>query len=951
MPNGRYALPFSSSTPCLAGPIREARGPRGTGLSIANRAPGNAGALTLRGDAIDEAQWLEQQAGAYEVLVDPLTRTLAKSAFEFEPLGDGTSPRGHRVVRPRESATRFDPDARRVMTPFVGRESELGALDSVWNSIRRGEPRFVSIVGEAGVGKSRLLNEHLQRLAGESHDVIQCQCWPQFQNSALQPVVEGLFGKLGIWHADSPAVRLQRLETVLFELGLALAEHVPLLGTFFGVSSDRYPAPDSNRDVLKKSRLQAMVNVVLHMARRQPLIVIVEDAHWSDASTLELLELLLRTMADTRLLVIVTGRPEFQPAWPEFPHLERVALGRLPPDRTAAMISLASQGRELPLAVSQQLAERTDGVPLFVEELTHMVAESLGHGATAGDSFVSSGIPATLEVLLRARLDALPQESQDLACLIAVLGREATRDLIVKTLEVPAWSLRARLAQLVDANILRLRGEGPETRYIFKHALVRDAAYQSLVRSRRALLHRRVAQTLRTHFSELVERCPELVAEHLIEAGCPDEAVGYCEKAAEVAIFRSASVDAATHYRLALEQLAMLEEGPRRDRRELSLTLALGMVLFGMYWFGSPEVHRTYERVRELAERVGGYHEQPFASLLGLWRYEQRAANLAAAKSLAQQIMIQGERTGDATTRMFAHSALGMNAVLSGNSVACLEHAASVLSIYDPGEHARVARRIGIDPSVHASTYRMWALGLMGRWDEALADVRDAVVRAVRTRHPFSHALALISVALCHNQRGEYEEGRRVADEVGPLCLEHGFGALMSLVHLVRGWSRMAMGDHGGMDEVVKGASGRRNDGSVSAFTLCLVVLAWAQWRTGALDDAMCTLDEGEAFVEAKGEHAFEAELLRLRAEVLLAKDPTDVERASEYLDRGFAVAGAQRAKAWELRLAVTRARLLQRLARPAEARAVLEPALVPLRAYGPTGDVREAEILLAELS
>ncbi|WP_394829021.1 protein kinase domain-containing protein [Pendulispora albinea] len=921
-----------------------------TNLSIVHRAERSTMPLMLQGDAPRMAQWLEERAGPDEILVGNVTHVLVRGSFDLELLGEAAPDHAacpapvYRALRPLDSPSRFDRVARDTRTPLVGRDRELATLRAIWDDATAGRGQFVLMLGEAGIGKSRLIQQHLEQIgivteAGkigpEPHAMVRCQCWPHFQNSALTPIVEGLRRALGLHRAASSEEKLSVLEEALTNIELPPREHAARLAALFGVPTGaRDSRPPLDHGAIDRRMLDLLVTLLVHLAGRRPLILIVEDAHWSDSSTIDLLHLLLPEVAPARVMVIVTARPELEPRWRARSHLSRsprsaslpspqgwsfspfsqLVLTKLSPKQTATMIALASRGHELSPAMAQQLVQRTDGVPLFIEELTHWIVDALGEteprsGATDLDPLASHVIPATLEDLLRARLDALPSDAQDVAHLAAVLGREVPYELLGKTSELHEASLQVGLVQLLNAGILRKHGHGPEARYVFSHALVREAAYQSLVKRKRVHLHRRAAEVLVESFPELARRHPELVAAHFAEANAHELAVAYLEAAGQLALRRSAYADAAVHFERACAELRMLPADEAREGRAIELLLALGTVLI-----------------------LGG-----------------KPAVLA---DVAHRLAPHAERANDVSAKLLAQIGGAWSSLLSGHDLArCRDQAASALALHDLRGYDKLAPKFqGVGRGLVVGLCLIWSLALRGESERALVMARDTVQRARFQGDTLSSSLALFHLGYLHAFRGEFAEGARFADEVARISEQHGFEAHMALSKFLRGWSRVGMGDDDGVEELEQGTITRRKVGTEVAITMCLSVLAWAQWRTARLDDAMRSCEDAAQVVDGKGEHFFEPELLRLNGEILLAQG-ADPSRALACFERGLALARRQGARAWELRLAHSDARLRSKLGRHAEARARLMSAIAGFGDADDTSDVRMARALLGSLA
>ncbi|WP_394825589.1 protein kinase domain-containing protein [Pendulispora albinea] len=944
-----------------------------TSLSIARRTERTTASVVLQADALDLATWLERRAGRGEIVIGPVTEALVQRTFELEPRGEAvpdgrTQPvRYHRVLGPKSA--RFDWVGHVPKGPLVGRDRELAQLRELSSRVEAGQGQFVLIAGEAGIGKSRILAQHLEaqhleRTAAEAPGddgrpagapapgVVRCQCWPHFQHSALEPILEGLLRTLGVRRDTATETKIALLEAALTRASLSIADHLPLLARFLGVPTSDRDAPSFASPALLKQRLQGMLVALLaNMAATQPVVVVVEDAHWSDTSTLELLELLLQRMPKARLMVIVTARPEFDPPWPHSPPLHRITLSRLSSEQTSAMIAFASQGRSLPPAIVEQLVQRTDGIPLFVEELTRHIATTFDEAKQRGrlmplDAFASGTIPATLEGLLRARLEALPREGREVARVAAVLGRDATYETMERVSRQGGGALRIGLMQLVEMGILQRQSQGAGAAYTFNHGLLREAAYQSLVKNERRELHQRAADTLVEHVPDVAGRNPEIVATHFMEAGSHEQASAYFEKAGVHAAARLANTDAAAHYARAIAQLHMLPESEARNRRELALQLARGMALIAAKGAVSAEAHAPYARVRELAPTAWAGDVKSFQSMFGLSQFYLVSGHIEAATGIARDLVTLAGQSGDDTLSLLAHAALGPCLSFLGRFEEARGCDAAGFALYDAEKHRKLCMRIGFDPGVVLLMFLGETLWFLGSPDRALERALAAVALAREVEHPFSLLIALNHLANCYGNRGEYEELLRISEEGIRISEKHGLGIPPLLA---RGWGRVGVGERGGLADLEESVTVYHKGSVRVGFSHILGTLTWAQWRMGALDGALRTLDEMASFIAATGERRIEAEMHRLRGEVLVATE-ADPSLVHDAFERGLAIAQSQHARALELRLAHGYARFLANQSRPAEARDLLAPIAATFTEGGDTVDVRRARELLATL-
>jgi TOMM system kinase/cyclase fusion protein len=919
-----------------------------TGLAVAGRLSGNdpESPAVIQGDVPELTAWLERRARPGQILLTERTALLLRGVVHLESLGL-ESPEGaraielYRAIGVREAPSRFTPSSPTGFTPLVGRDAEVEQLRALWEQTKKERGQAALVSGEAGIGKSRMVEVLRSRVAGESHTWLTAQCWSHFRNSALHPLVDCILHSADIHPDLAPSEKLKKLESGLATLRLPLEETVPLLATFLHIPlSPPYEAPQLGPDAFKNKLLETLIGTLLAMALRQPTLLIVEDLHWSDASTLELLDVLLGRLNTAPLMVLATFRPEFQPPWPERSHVTRIPVRRLSAAETATMVELASRGTHFPRDMMVQLVGRSDGIPLFVEELTRAVIES---GA-------SQSIPASLNELLLARLDRLEGGGKEVAQLSAVLGREFTYDLIRRAGTMDEQSLRDGLRRLVEAGLLRRRGELGEVRYVFKHALIQEAAYGSLTRSQQREYHRRAAEVLANDFPDIAETQPELLAHHYAEAAEDAKAIAYLEKAGQVAARRAALTDAETHYRRALQLLVRQPESPARDRDELRLQLGLAAPLMAVRGYANPDVRETYARARELCQRAGD-DAQLFESVLGLWYFYMVSGEVVISADLGNQLLAQAEKRADPVPLMLAHRALGTSLMLCGDFQACREHTEQGLNLYDRAQHGKLVLKYGQDPGVTNTVYLAWSLWYLGFADRALERVEQGVELARALNHPLTTTLALNYQALVHNYRGEHQLAAARADEGMAIATEHELALWQAWSQIQQGWALLGSGERTrGADLLKNGVDGWTKTGAKAGLTFFLESLVWSYWQSGALDDAMRTIEELEEWMRQKSELFIQAELLRLRGEVMLARSSENEREAEQHFLTGLEIARRQKARAWELRLVMSLARVWATRGNTEQARQLVASSLAGFTEGFETADLRNARLLLQSL-
>ena len=843
-----------------------------------------------------------------------------------------------------------------MLTPLVGRDQELGLLIARWEQAQEGDGQAVLIAGEAGLGKSRLLQAFRERLAAAPHSWLECRCTPYSQGSAFHPLIELVEQGLGFKPHDDPESKLRRLEAGLAYAKLSTSEVVPLIAGLLSLPlPDRYPPLRQSPELQRKQTMEALVAWTLALAEQQPLVMLYEDLHWCDPSTVELLGLLLGQSPTAKVLILVTFRPSFEPPWPGRSHVTPLAVNRLSRREATNMIGGMTRGVPLPDAVVQRIVERADGVPLFVEEVTKMVLESDlltqrdGRYELTGP-LTELAIPSTLQDSLMARLDRL-DAGKEVAQLGAALGREFPYELLRGVSLQEAPRLHAGLAQLVDAELLYQRGTPPAATYTFKHALIQDTAYQSLLKRTRQQLHARIAQVLEERFPERVAAAPEVIARHYDQAGLATQAIAHYQRAGERAAQRSANEEAIGHLRRALDLVGTLAETRERHQRELGLQMALGAPLGAARGWSHPEYEGTYARARELASRIGESPELPRVLAAMAAAYFVKG-DLATAAEIAQQALAAAERTGDVFDLLAAHFQVGNPLRLQGHFSRALQHFEHSIKSYDPSEHGSLAYTLGVDFGVFARACAAVCHLYLGHPDRALAEIEEALALAKRVEHPISLADALSQAGFVHRQRGEFDRSRERAEEVVVLAERLGFPFYLGMGRFLRGSARVESGEgKAGLAEMQQALGELAGIGSGFAAPQFLFFLASGLRKVGLHDDALGALALGVAHAEKGGQHYYDAELHRLRAEILLDMDGNAVEEAEALFHQSLQIARRQEAKAFELRAATSLARLWRRQGKRDAAHALLAPLYAWFTEGFDTADLKDAKALLEELS
>jgi class 3 adenylate cyclase/predicted ATPase len=852
------------------------------------------------------------------------------------------------------------------LTPLVGREQEIGLLQARWAQVKEGVGQVVLLSGEAGIGKSRLVQVLTEQVASEPQAwLTPCQCSAYYQNTALYPWIDLLERvALRFEREESPQQKLRKLEGFLVQYGLPLAEAVPLFASLLSLPLTADYAPLNLSPEQQKQRiLHAFLTILLRIAARQPVLFVMEDLHWVDPTTLELLSLLVDQGPTARILTLLTFRPDFSPPWTGRSHLTQMTLPRLARRQAAEMTGRVAHGKALPPEVVEQVVAKTDGVPLFVEELTKMVLESgllqeLEARYELTGPLPPLAIPTTLHDSLMARLDRLATVKA-LAQLGATLGRAFSYELLQAVSPWDEDTLRRGLQQLVAAEFLYQQGMPPQATYRFKHALIQDAAYQSLLRSTRQQYHQRIAQVLAARFPDTAETQPELLAHHYTEAGMAVQAIPYWQRAGQSALERSANLEAVAHLTTGLEVLATLPDTAERAQQELAMQTTLGPALVATKGFAAPEVLHVYARARELCQQAGET-PQLFQVLRGLWYFYLLRVELQTARELGEHLLSLAQQVGDPVLRVEAHYALGLTLNYLGEFAAAQAHLAQGIALYDPQQHPAHAFRYGQDPGVACRAYGAATLWWLGYPEQALQWSHEALALARELAHPFSLGFALFLTAWVPQFRREGPLTQEWAEAAIALAAEHGFAVFGAGGTIFRGWALaqrysepvagQGQGEEG-IAQMQQGLAAWRATGAEALRPYYLALLAEASGRGGQVEEGLRLLAEALAVANDTGEHRWDAELYRLKGELLVVHSAGHHTEAETYFRQAFDIARRQEAKSVELRAAMSLSRLWQRQGKQADAHALLAPIYAWFTEGFDTADLQEAKALLEELS
>lgn len=934
-----------------------------TGRVVVGEMGGKGTKQTLAlGDTTHIAARLQDLAEPGAVVISGATLRLVPGVFVTKDMG--TPPlrgvaeriRAYEVVRATGIRNRLQADPSRL-TPFVGRHRELGLLLERESEAQEGDGQAVLIAGEAGVGKSRLLQAFHERLVDRPHTWLECRCTPYAKATAFFPLIEILEQGLGFTGRQDPETKLRALEYAVERVGLAAPEVVPIIAALLRLPlPDRYPSLQESPGAQRRKTIDAMVAWILALAEEQLTVVVFEDLHWSDYSTLEVVKKLLERSDASKVLTLITFRPHFDWGWEKPSHVSSLEVQRLWRRQAETLVSGMNHSLRLPADLVERIVERADGVPLFLEELTKLVLESGflkehdGQRILAGD-LDDFSIPTTLEGSLMARLDRL-SAAREVAQRAAVLGRSFPYRLAAAAIGFDESRLRRGLERLVEAQILHQRGEPPDAHYLFKHALLQEAAYESLLRETRQRLHGRVVDALLEQSSDEVAPPPEVTARHAEAAGRLDVAVDHYRRAGLYAQERSANEEAVAHFLKAIKLLGP-EDGPKKARLELSLQLGLGASLTSVRGYAHPERRVAYERARELAEALDE------AALLGQARIgvsisECTSGAMEVARSLALDVLDSAQGLGDDELALHAHSQIALSEIYQGRFESSLEHCKRALALYDVPRHHKTAHYIGGDTGLSAMGVSAWCLWHLGYPDQALARARETVALARRLEDPFSLGFSTMVQATIHWLRGEFDaQEQSAADEVS-IGKEYGFPVWLGLGEAIRGAARVAMGNATAVSELERGVALIAQSGIQSGAPMLLAMVAATKAAADSIEEALGAVDLAFAVSAATGQAFQDAELHRLKGELVLVagrKNGEAVERAAEQSFRNAAdVARAQGAPSFELRALTSLARLLCSESRISEARELLEPVVGWFEEGLDTEDLRRGRVALEAL-
>ncbi len=933
-----------------------------TGLVVAGEMGGgeNREPMAIVGDSPNIAARLQSLAEPNNVLISSSTHKLVEGYFEFIDLGEKSLKglsipvRVYRVVRGTDIRSHIDAAINKGLTPLVGRDHELGLLLERWERVKRGEGQVVLLRGEAGIGKSRLVQMLKEHLTDEPHLRIESRCSPFYLNSALYPVIDNLQNLLRKKSEESAQEKITILESILEKHGFSLDEVIPLIAPLLSIPiPDNYEPLTLTPQMKKQKTLTTLASWLLKETEAGPVVRIIEDLHWVDPTTLEFLSLLIEQVPTAPILIIFTYRPDFTLEWAHRSHITQIALNRLTDNQVTVMAESMTGGKSLPAEVLHHLVSKTDGVPLFVEELTKMILESdileeSGGRFMLKDALPEHVIPTTLQDSLMARLDRL-DTIKEVVQLGAALGREFNYELLNRVWPFDEAILKDELTKLVEAELLYQRGFPPNSRYIFKHALIQDAAYQSILKSKRLVYHKKIAQILEEGIIDDSQTPPELLAHHYTKAGLVEKAIPYLRTAGQKAVELSTMTEAVIHLNKGLELLRALPETTERKRLEVDFQSNLGTAYVAAKGWAAPEVGIAYSRSRVLSEELGDT-KRLYPILWGLCSFHLVRAEYEPTYELGKLILRFAKRNKDSEIALPGHHALGMAQYCRGDFVDARKYLDESVALYNRGKHDSDIMLYGTDLGVFSICWSALALWQLGYTDQAAERSKSAIELAHELSHPLTLAIAYSYTAMFHQFRRDTDSARQKAEEAISISRDHGFPYYIAWGTLIDGWAKALEGDPGEqIPYMSKGLTDLQSTGAERSQSYYLALLAEVYARSDRADEALNLLRQAISFVDQKNERWWESELYRLKGDILLNLNENEPEVEKSY-QKAVQVALRQNAKSLELRAQMSLSRLLLSQGKNSEAKNILSETVEWFTEGHDNKELTEAKNLVLEL-
>ncbi|RLA43513.1 MAG: adenylate/guanylate cyclase domain-containing protein [Gammaproteobacteria bacterium] len=918
--------------------------------------------MAVVGETPNLAARLQGLADPGEVIIAEETHKLVEGYFDIDDLGDhdlkgiSISQKVYRVRQESGALDRLEASARTGLTQLVGRQEEIAILSNRWLKARQGESQLITVSGEAGIGKSRVVRAFRESIVNEPHARVLYYGSPYHQNSAFHPVIDQFERALRFDSNDSIEKRLDKLVSEVTRLGLEVESIVPPVAAMLSLE-----LKDQNFDLpepgdIKRRQLVSMIAILEAMSAENPVLIVAEDVHWYDPSSLEMLVAIKQNLDESRILMVMTHRPDFSPALAGVANLTQIPLSHLGGLESTVIVTQVSGNKPLPDEVATEIIAKADGIPLFVEELTKSLLES-GVLRDDGKRYVLDeplpplAIPPSLQDSLMARLDRLAT-TKEIAQLASCIGRNFDFSLLSAVSTFDETELRNALKQLVEAELIYERGMRPDIKFEFKHALVRDAAYESLLKSTRQLNHQRIAQALENNFVALAETQPELVAQHYTEAGLIEPAVAWWYRAGQRATRIDANLEAIQHLEQGLELAEQLERSEGHIRLEADMLLALGNTVRLIEGYASERAGKLFARSRSLYQQISDKNGE-FPALWGLSHMALANGSIDKAEQYAREVLALAEEIGNPDLELEAHHTLWGAYYLMGDLKALKYHSEKGIELYRFEEHGEYGFTYGNhDPGACATYSNAHALWLLGYREQARARLEDAIELIMRHSQPQFISHGLMHCCITYMLLGEVDVVREVNARAYPIAIETANLDLSNQCEFIFGWIRAQEGGYADGADRMKNALADRRAGASSYYRgFFLSALTNALYRNGLYQEGQRCLRQAHEIADESCEHWWSAELHRLDGKAYISMDDGDPQRARERFQKALDISRKQESKILELRAASDMSRLMRDQGDPKQAFELLAPVYEWFTEGLEADDLRDAKTLLDELS
>ena len=930
-----------------------------TGLVVTGGANPRKGLLGCTGDAINVASRLQGLATPGEILVGDSTYQRAKGYFIFEELGpirvkgkqDPIA--AYRVLAPSNRGNRFEISAENGLTPLVGRDKELELLMDGFKRATGGTGQAFSIVGEAGVGKSRLLHEFQKSVYGEGVTVWEGRALSYSKYTGYKPIIEILKSAFGVVESDGDDEIGRKIRRGLKTLKVDEASKLPYILALLTLRTNGLHEMTMSTMARKDLFLEAVRDVVLKGSEIKPIVIIIEDLQWIDHSSEEIINSLFDAISAAKVLILLTYRPDYVNQWGSRSDHKQVRLNRLSNRESLAMVTPVLGAEHIDRKLADLIIEKAGGIPFFIEEFVKSLEELKIIGKTKNRYHLIKDIrvvtiPSTIHDVIMARIDTLPRGAKKVLQIGSVIEWEFSHQLIQLLADLPEKELASHLSALAGSGFLYERGSYPNSTYYFKHALIMDVAVQSLLKPIRRQYHRKIAEVMEKNFPEIAGPHPEILGHHFSEAGLLEKAIPYCRRAGEIAIRRSANLEAIEHLSQALKMLEALPEGLAHTQKELELQITLGPAWMAVSGYSAPEVEKAYTRARELCQRLGETPEL-FAILRGLWGFYIVRGDLQTAEELGKQCHFIAERAQKPADLLWTHFMLGMTFFHFGYFTSARSHFERSLALYDLDK--RRSPRALQDPAIACLSYNAVALWVLGYPDQALRQSRESLALAQRLSHPFSTAYALNMAAFLSQFNQNGTDIRKRAKAAKAICSKQKITYWLSYSLIFIGWALTKKGHHKeGIKKTLQGLESYRAMGAELVWPYFLGLLAEVYAMAKRHQEGLAVVTEALAFVEKSKERWWEAELYRLRGKSILEVPPHNDAETEACFHQAIVIARHQCAKSLELRASMSLARIWSQQGKGGQARELLSEIYGWFKEGFDTPDLLEASGLLNEL-